>query len=278
MTIATILVPVDGSATAHSALETAFTVGRDWGVRVEVLHVRSDSRDAVTLLGGGISAPMVEEMIGRAEQEALRWSEQARTQFEEVRARFAPPDGGEIVADWIEVVGHVNDEVARRGRLADLVVVGRSIQEMIPADTLNAALFETGRPVLLAPPKPLPSLGRRVAVAWNGSTEAARAVTAALPFLARAQAVTVVTAVAGDSGAASDMTSYLALHGVDAAIREVPLAGLSVGEALLDAVAQMEADLLVMGAYTHSRMREMILGGVTRHMLDRTEIPLLMAH
>jgi nucleotide-binding universal stress UspA family protein len=165
-----------------------------------------------------------------------------------------------------------------RGRLHDLIVLARPSQRPNTDATVifNAALFETGRPVLVAPVQD-GVLGRRVAIAWNGSAEAARAVASAMDFLRRAE---TVEAVAADPDRASDVSlkelvTYLAWHGI--AVRQQPLGEAGhAGEAVAKAVAS--ADLVVMGAYSHSRLRQLILGGVTRYMLEHAPAALLMAH
>jgi nucleotide-binding universal stress UspA family protein len=169
--------------------------------------------------------------------------------------------------------------------LADLVVVGRGGGGAVGgAPIFSAVLFETGRPVLVAGsgmgeagPSGRSVSPRRVVVAWKESAEAARAVSAALPLLARAERVTAVSARDDDerTRGLDALATYLSWHGI-AADRRLLAAYPSVGEAL--AAAAVEADLVVMGGYSHSRLRELILGGVTRHMLEKTKLPLLLAH
>lgn len=171
--------------------------------------------------------------------------------------------------------------LVRQGRLADMIVVARPVPSGTDADqvTLTRALFEVGRPVLVASLMEAESLGERVIVPWNGGVEAARAITAALPFLASAGQVTVV-AVQGapeDDGGLAEVAEYLAWHGVVARTHAV-ITRAPVGEALLEAAVAASADLVVMGGYSHGRLRELILGGVTRHMLEKAAVPLLVAH
>lgn len=286
MSIKTILVPVDGSRVCRRTLEAALALGRDFAAHVEALHVRSDPRDAVPLLGEGLSGSMVAEMIAMAKEETAGRAERARALFDELRMEAAialadrPGDGGASAA-FREESGREDDLVARRGRFADLVVVARpGPVEGGESALLNAALTECGCPVLAVPSEAAAAIGRRVAVAWNGSLEAARAVGAALPFLARAASVRVLLATDDEltEGAIHELVDRLAWHGIGAVARVVEPGPASVGERLLAAAADEESDLLVMGAYTHSRMRELIFGGVTRLMLERAPMPLLMVH
>jgi nucleotide-binding universal stress UspA family protein len=286
----TLLVVMSDGESGRAPLDAAIQVGRDFQSHLTALHVKADPSLAVPLVGEGISGSMVEEMMNLAEKEAAQSAQNARTVFEEYIGRWhialadAPPAPDEFSACWREETGGEEDIVARRARLSDLVVVGRPApSETAPpyGATLNAALFESGRPVLAVPPLPMASIGRRVAIAWNGSAEAARAVAAALPFLSRKGAqVTILCAQEEGTpiDSAGELASYLAWHGIASETKTLAPAHGATGAALLDAAAKAQADLLVMGAYTHSRLRQLILGGVTRHVLGEARIPVLLTH
>ena len=288
MPIRTILVPIDGANTSHSTLETAYMVGRDLDAHLDVFHIAADPKDAVPLLGEGMSGAMIEEMIDLAEKDAHTRSDRAHKLFEEFRARHSvdvvdtPRATDKISTKWIMDTGREDEAVARRGRLADLIIVGQPTpaSDLSSTLTLNAAIFETGRPVLLAPTNTPAALGKKIAVFWNGSAESARAASAAMPFFKQAEATVILTADSSRTSSAnvSHLTDYMAWHGVSASMEAVAPAGRAVGEALLKAADQAGADMLVMGAYTHSRMRQLILGGVTKHVLANTTIPLFLIH
>lgn len=282
----TILVPVPDGASAGAPLDVAFRIATSFGGHVVALHVRSDPTNAVPLVGEGMSGTMVEEMMSMAERQSAERADAARKEFDAAVARFgaimasAPPADG-ASAEWIDIMGREEEQVAWRGRLADLVVVARpeSGSEVPSLMTLNAGLMESGRPLMLAPPTPR-AFGDRIAVAWNGSAEAGRAVGDALPLLRRASSV-IILSIAEDertsSATAGDLAAYLAWHGITADIRLLRDPG-NVAEALLKECDAQGADMLVMGAYTHSRLRQLILGGVTRHVLHHAHIPCLLCH
>jgi nucleotide-binding universal stress UspA family protein len=146
--------------------------------------------------------------------------------------------------------------------------------------TLESALFESGRPALIAPPSPPRSLGSHVLVAWNSSTEQARTMADAMPFLRLAERVTIVTVegstVVGPS--AEQMTRSLAMNGVAAEPITLKPGKRPAGEVLLGKADELGCDLIVKGAYTQSRLRQMIFGGTTRHILANARLPVLMAH
>lgn len=283
MAIRKILVPVEGSPAGRVVLLSALQVARAYDAHVAAVHVRPDPRVGVPLIGEGMSAGMVEELIEMTEKETATRAREAKALFDAVHGESGLPLTADATTagasiSWTEADGRAEEEVARRGRVADLIVLARPSEQPDGDATMifNAALFESGRPVLVAPKKP-GDFGRRIAIAWNGSAEAARAVHAALDFLQRAETVEVVSAdpdTAGDLDP-SALIDYLAWHGIGAGLRPLGEAG-SVGEAIGAAAAG--ADLVVMGAYSHSRLRELILGGVTRHMLESTGCALLMAH
>jgi len=176
--------------------------------------------------------------------------------------------------------GH--DYVGSYCRVFDMIVLARPGPEwQSPAMlTLESALFESGRPVLIAPPSPPRSLGSHILVAWNSSTEQARTMADAMPFLRMAERVTIVTvegsSVAGPS--AEQMTRSLAMNGVAAEPITLKPGKRPAGEVLLGKADELGCDLIVKGAYTQSRLRQMIFGGTTRHILANARLPVLMAH
>lgn len=284
-----ILAAVSDSASGRSPLETAFLIGREMAAHVTALHVRTDPTGAVPLVGEGMSGVMVEEMIEAAERQAAQRAREARGVFDQLRNASgapiveAPQEPQAFSVAWREKTGREEDIVARCGRLNDLIVVGRpeADRELPSIMTLNAALMDSGRPILVAPPEPPPQFGQSVAIAWNGSAEAARAVAAALPLLRRAGTVTILAAREAEADtelSPNEMAKFLRWHGVDAACHSFATGHANTGDALLKEVMAAGADLLVMGAYTHSRLRQLILGGVTRHMLYHAAIPVLMMH
>lgn len=178
--------------------------------------------------------------------------------------------------------------VTLHARHADMVVLGQANPDTAEpgrAELPETVMLSCGRPVLIVPYiGPRPSLGRRVMIAWKASREAARAVNDALPLLRRADAVTVLT-VEGEAGAerparlaGADIALHLARHGVEVEAERISAAGIGVADAILSRLADRDSDLLVMGGYGRSRLRELLLGGVTRQILRSMTVPVLMSH
>jgi nucleotide-binding universal stress UspA family protein len=190
------------------------------------------------------------------------------------------PNHGTATASFQAVVGREEEVVAAEARLSDLVVIPHpeAGEDVSSSDALHAVLFDSGRPILIAPIRPLPAIGTRIAIGWNGTAESAAAVMAALPWLKRAQAVRVLSAEEYQRRGpqAPALADYLGLHGVPVELATFRPIDREVGAGLLGAAKEFGADLLVMGAYSHSRLRQLILGGVTRHVLEKADIPVMM--
>ncbi|NNG05565.1 MAG: universal stress protein [Inquilinus sp.] len=289
MTMKTILAPLAGAARDELTLAGAFTVAQQCEAHVDALFAKLPAAAAVPMLGEGVSGAMVEQLITAAETEWERRETDSRRAFEAAVGSFnmalheEPPGPTTATAAWREEPGREDEVVVHAGHLSDLVVLGhrRGEDEDIQlALTLEAALFRGSRPVLLVPGVVGQRIGGVAAIAWNGSAEGARAVADAMPFLHQADAVHILTAETGktDPAVADKLADYLAWHGVLAATRKVTPGSAAVGAALLTAAVDLGADLLVMGGYTHSRLRELILGGVTRHMLAEARLPVLLSH
>jgi len=286
MAIRKLLLPLTGTAAGEAALSTALTIARRWNAHVTALHVRVDSRDVAPLAGEGLSGAMIEEMMSATEKESSDRASAVRTMFERfvtsqnvtvAEARFGLDHA---TASFAAVTGREEDIVAQQARLADVTVVPHpdAGEDVSSSDALHAVLFDSGRPVLVSPQVSPKSIGTRVCLAWNGTAESASSVLAALPWMQRADAVRILSAEGYQrrGPGAPDLAAYLALHGVHADILNFKSVRGSVGAGLLAAAAEFECDLLSMGAYSHSRLRQLILGGVTRHVLEYSNLPVMM--
>ncbi|MCX8133438.1 MAG: universal stress protein [Roseococcus sp.] len=227
--------------------------------------------------GGGLALAALIEQLREAEiaKAALR-----KAEFEAALAPFG------LAGEWRQEEGAALGILPRHARHADLLVLGQPESEDGAAMArVEAALFASGRPLLMVPHAGAPArIGRRVLVGWNASREAARALHDALPLMAGAEAVTVLVAnpeatpgAHGDQPGA-DIARHLARHGLAVTVQVVASPELGAGELLLNAAADLGADLLVMGGYGHSRLREWILGGATRTLLREATLPVLMSH
>jgi len=279
----TILVPFRGDEPAMAALGLAHAVADRFGSYVEGLFAR---QPPPLVSGDGITIPG--EYLAELDEEARLAGERAQKRFTDFMTDKGVPvqdvhlgrDGP--TAGWRDSEGFESQVVGEHGRLFDLIVVGcAGRQAGAERDSVcEAALFDSGRPVLVASTEPPEILGETVVVAWNGSTETARTIGLGMPFLLGAKRVVVLT-VEGSTvpGPGPDeVADHLVHNGVKAEARTAQPEGRGGGQAILDECQALGADLMLKGAYTHSRLRQMIFGGATSHILAHAELPVLMAH
>lgn len=288
MTIKNMLVPVGDISHDESAIDTALSLALEFGGHADCLFVTGEMSEIIPAGAMGLFEAVQTEMTREFQQDRQRKSKLARQRFDEMLAERNVDCRESVLpaelpsASWHVAEGVASDVVAARGGAYDLVVVGpaRSDHTSVGELSAEAALFRTGRPVLIAPPFSPESVGERIVIGWNRSASAARAVSAALPFLRFARSVSIVSVRTGakQGPPPQEIAKYLSWHEVSAEVIEIEPDHRVVGEVLLEEASRIDADLLVMGAYSHSRLRELILGGVTRHVLQNAEVPVLMAH
>ena len=282
--IKTVLVPLDGSPGGH-ALNAALGIARTFDAHLNVLHVHVDERELVLSVassdpsGAAVGSGIIEDMMRDADEReaAAKGAFDAFCTREHLRVT-AQPRGDGASAEWVREAGLDHRRVAEHGRVADLTVLGRGNGSM-PAALLNAALLQTGRPLLLVPPGSAPLPAGTAAIAWKDTPEAAHAVAAAMPFLRRAHRIVVLCVdEGGRDGSAARLVHALGWHGMDAAVEHLARGAEPPAETLLNAAVRLGATLLVMGGYGHSRLREFVFGGFTERILHEAGLPVLMAH
>ncbi|HEY1932560.1 MAG TPA: universal stress protein [Acetobacteraceae bacterium] len=284
-----ILVPAGGSDADMPAFRTALALARAASGHLAFLHARLDVQKLVISMAAGDvgGTAGIADVLQRLEQDAgdaEARSKQRVVDFcaqEHVALADSPLDERPS-AEWHSETGDAARLLAAHGRTADLTVVGRLRDDgSVNLSVLQTVLLDSGRPLLVVPPHPPAAIGRRVAIAWKDSTEAARAVAATLPLFSAADRVTIVS-VEEDARTTADacdrLRRALVWHNAATAVRHVRPEGRDPAEALLAAVTAEGADLLLMGGYSHSRLTEVVFGGVTRHVLQTAELPVLMVH
>ncbi|MCI4662838.1 MAG: universal stress protein [Neomegalonema sp.] len=228
-----------------------------------------------------VTTGITQEMYERAQKQSEERSVAAK---DRIRRAGINGDAEPLVCSFPRLAANFGS----RARFADLVVLdqpyGKS-QEESAVNLLEGALFDGDAAVLLSPNAPTPGgltsqVGPKVVIGWNGSREALRAVRRSMPLLERASAVSiaVIDPETPEKTPAGDLAVFLARQGLEVEVNALPLEGRSVSKTLLAHLQQVGADLLVMGAYSHSRFREYVLGGVTRDILHNVPCPVLMAH
>lgn len=285
----TILVPLAGDSTGMpDALETAGNLATMFGAHLVGLHVRTDGATYLDALsGGGLLGSMpAEELAELIDRDGDRHCQAVRHHFQEFCGRRNIPVLLQASASHQAISAELRIEygdpagvTASAGRACDITVMRRPTDTGVPQGVLHAALFETGRPLLLAGPRPAIAYDR-VVIGWRPTAEAARAVAAAMPFLERAKTIEVacVDADAEHRLDALRLVDSLRWRGLAAIARPVVSDGDGEGEALLSAVRHGDGDLLVMGGFGHNRFSQFVMGGVSRHVLQHGDCAVLLAH
>ncbi len=285
MSIRTIMVPVRGDGKGTGVMDHACAVGRLFDAHIDVIHARARPQDMMPY-GVLMTAAMKQTILDASNAQAETEEDRIRQMFDEycetaglTLVDTATADGSGNSVSWREITGKQADIIGVHGRLADLIVVPKPDADL-GHNTLEAALMSTGTRTLMCPDKPVEIIGERIALAWNGTAEAARVAKASLPFLKEASTVSIVTndAEGKSTGLGTvDLQTMLGRHGVGSEVH-VFSGSDNIGKRILDSANSVQADLLIMGAYSHSRRREMVLGGATHEITEQTQLPVLMLH
>jgi nucleotide-binding universal stress UspA family protein len=286
--IRTILVPATASHADSMVFTSALTVARAFGSHLDFLHVRLDATALVLAMTaeGGAHANL-SNVIARLEQQLDQREKRAEQDFRDFcqRERLQIVDTPTISpapsAQWHREIGAEAGCITEYGRAADLLILGRPpADDGVSPELLEAALLDSGRPLFIPGKTPVTIFPETIAIAWKETPEAARAVAAAMPFLAKANRIIILLVEEGLERTAEDeprMATSLRWHGFPVSLRRLRPGAEGAPETLLGA-AREEAQLLVMGGYGHSRLREWIFGGFTRHVLSGAPLPVLMMH
>jgi len=280
------LLAVIGDGNAGPVLEAAFLAARRFNSHIVGLH--SLTTEYAVVFGGEMGFSISSEVDRTLEREGHERRDQARRLFSDFMnahgVPIGPPNPGYNgpSASWREEDGRQNAVVGMTGRVYDLILVEQPEKlASIAEATLEDALFESGRPVLMVPKVTGTPLGEVVAIAWNGSTETAVTVAMGMPFLEQAREVVIVAVgpqhmpEPGPTG--EELARSLEAHGLNVSLRTAVGRQKAQGESFLKEAMAAGADLLLKGAYTQSRIRQMIFGGGTRHIIMESRIPVLMA-
>ncbi|MGD9294859.1 MAG: universal stress protein [Roseobacter sp.] len=280
-----ILVPVRGDGMGEIVLSHAAVLAHRHNAHIVVAHCRPQPEEMLPY-SRALPAFARRTLLEQAAELSNREEEGLRDKLHEVAMALDltetdTPDGSHASVQYIEETGRMMDIVRHQGRLVDLIVVAKPDRDRnLGTNTLKAGLFQTGRPVLMCPPESAPpkDFGSRIAIGWNGSLEAARMVGVTLDLAEAAEEVTILSGGKGEShGATTDeLVAYYKLRGVSAKVHRFE--DKNPGALLLDKAHEVGAHFLMMGAYSVSHERETLLGGNTQSVVDKADMPVVMAH
>jgi nucleotide-binding universal stress UspA family protein len=290
----TILTHMTGTDCDQPVLTAASQVARLSLGHLECLRVVADPTALVMQAAQMdlVTSAMLADALNVVEQQNREGTQRARvtlaefSKLEGMVFASAPPGPGGVSAHWRERTGDEFDELTSQARFHDLVVLagGPERRGRLPPEGIGQIIIGCGRPVLLAAQKPRKSITKTIAIAWKDTPEAARAVSAAMPLLSKAERIEVLSANEEDAKAiecldcSDSIVRQLRWHGLNAYSHFVIPAGRTIPNAILETAHGFNADLLVMGGYGHSRLREFIFGGFTRRILDGVDLPVLVFH
>ena len=282
-----ILVPLVGTSRDTTVLKHGFALAKTFASHVAALFVRPDPAEVIPYLGDGISASVVQEVIDASREAAKAASGAARSAFDHASkeaglAIDAAARSSGVGGSFATREGVIDDVVAEEARLSDLVLFDcpAEAQEMGLRAAIESAIMNGRKPVLLVPRNVAQIAGAKIAIGWDGGAAAAHAISAAIPLLKRAEAIEIMNISSGpiDTAQLDRLRDYLSLHGLQAIEHGINPGSQGTAVTLIDAAQRTGAGLLVMGGYEHSRLREIALGGVTRHILAHATMPVFLAH
>jgi nucleotide-binding universal stress UspA family protein len=268
-----VLLPVDQNEQMPATLETARLMADLFGSTVEGVALRPAFADIVA------PDPIVAVTIPPADWNEAEFTRSVRQTFDAYAAQHPGTQAGARFR-WRGGAPIDDAALGSLGRVHDVTVIGRPGGRGARMTAIESALFDSGRPVLMAPPTPPTTLGETILIHWNASVETARCILFAMPILRKAKRVSFIAVegaiVPGPS--VKDAVGYLEANGVAATEKTVTGQRNRAGEAILAEAATIGADLLIKGAYTQSRLRQMIFGGATSHILSAAQLPVFFAH
>ncbi len=273
-----VLVPLDQNPITTSVLETAGLIARHFGSRVEGVGLRPVFTEIVA------PDPIVAVTLPPSDWDEEAFARDARRAFDSFVSRQPVAAGGDNQPTYVWRQGRTVDDVfiGTYARIFDVTVIGRPSSRGPGSrmSTFETVLFDSGRPLVIAPPSPPSSLGENILIHWNRSAETALVTALAMPFLKRTKKVSIITVEGAnvEGPPAEDFARALLAHGITASVSRTEGKGQRAGEQILAKAREIGADLLIKGAYTNSRMRQMIFGGATQHILAAAELPVFMSH
>jgi nucleotide-binding universal stress UspA family protein len=288
MTIKSILCIFEGSKDELNAVNAAFLLAETFGAKIRFLHI---SQEYTGIYDEGMVMNM--DIISSIEQTNKERLKKAQKYIESLAENYHIPldskdnSAHHARAEIIHKTGHVESSMEEEGRASDIIVIGRSKDDQALSEYIGTtALFNSGRPLLLLPKANghMPSQweDKIISIAWNGSMESSRSIFNAMPLLERAEKIYLL--VVRDHNRVSDIQSnqeimgYLSSHGAHINCIIMDSNSHLPAEMILEKAKELKSDLLVMGAYGHSRLREIILGGFTKYMMEKADIPLILSH
>lgn len=289
MSLREILLPLRGDGKGEVVLDHAIALAQRFNAHIDVVHCRPRP-EAMISLEMRLPKSMREQLLQSASGVADEDERYLRGLFNQYCQKHAleicedrPWPKDKTSARWREETGTMPDVVGKIGRVYDMTILARpDAKKNLGFRTLKAAMLQAGRPALLCPPeKTIDTIASNPAIAWNGSTETARTIDVAMPLLYACGKATIISVDTGTPLPGPDahaLADHLREHGFEIGVEIIKAENRQVPERILGAAKTARADCLITGAFGHSRKLEFIMGSVTQHLIERSDLPLLMMH
>lgn len=281
-----ILVPVRGDGKGDNVFAHAVALAERFNAHIVVAHCRTRPQDMIPF-GLAVPAGLRDQIISQSTEIYNQVEAGIRDEIESLCEKHGvrltdTPDGKSVTVSFIEEEGRQIDVIRHHGLVSDLTAVAQPEKDSnLGTNTLQAALFSTGRPVLMCPQPDgdvPPVFGAKISLAWNGSVQASRAVAMAMPFLAEAEEVNIITVEEEKiKTTPRDLAAYLGSHGIDASVATLRESA-NAGASILKKAETLGSHILVLGAYGTSKNYERVAGGVTQHMIDYSSMPVMFVN
>jgi nucleotide-binding universal stress UspA family protein len=289
MAIKSILVPIDGSNTSFLALERAIVVADRFGSHIKVLHVMLRASDIAAAGFYNLPAEHRKNAQIEADKVAMERAAGLKVQFEaycsdhNITISQQPTGHAGVTAAWHQEFGHIEEVLIHHGRASDVIAVSRprvredTLRRSPVGQSTEAILMRTGRPVLITPPENTALKCERVAIGWNDTIECSRALAMTMPWLVEMGEITIIVSRRREPSVKT-LIEYLSWHGIKADIALLDGKGKSTGEAILNVCSEINAEFLIVGGFSRSRASQLLFGGVTHHLLAKSNIVTVMVH
>ena len=282
-----VLLPLTAHVDLAPVSEFTARFSKKHSATITALYVQPDPRTAIPFVGEGLSADVIQSVQEAAEQENEEQEAASREKFAEIMKNhsIAEKNGEDILPNshyrWKTLVGEISDHVGRKARTADVSIC------MQPSDKhecykhlFNDLIYRSGRPVLMIPTEGDFEVGTNILIAWNGRAEVARSIANAFPILRSAEKISLVQVgeIEEDRPTIHEAAEYLEDHGLQVSVIEQPRSNSGISDTILATAQDIHADLIVIGAYSHTRWHELILGSITTQIVANTKQPIFMSH
>lgn len=274
----TVSLTMTGQTFDQDATRVACQVAKSMAGRLRVHFVRPDPKAAIAFMGEGLTAETIQTLADTSEREGLDAAAKAEAHVRSVGEAAGLTFGSDL--SFTISVGTVSDQAGRRARVSDIAICPQPASRKPDChDILDNLMFKSGRLMMMVP-KESKTVGRHVVIAWNGRAEGARAVGASVPLLAQAEQVTAlqVGEIDGERPNIDDLEDYLNAFDVPVTVTRLENKGGPIAPQIHAHALHIGADSLVIGAYSHARWQEMILGGATRWLVEHSRLPVIMSH